>query len=116
MLLDPGELDRRITIYAIDRKDDGTARVADDPLFIGRRWAKKIDVSDGERLRAGQQGDELVSRFLVRSDSITRLLNGTYEIEYRGARYVITGVKESGERSDGLEISVTSQPDQSGDR
>jgi head-tail adaptor len=114
MRIDPGDLDRRISIYKVTQKDDGTARVADDPLLVARRWAKKIDVSDAERVRAAQQGDEVISRFLVRSDSITRLLNASYEIDYRDVRYVITGIKESGERSDGLEISVTSQPDQSG--
>ena len=66
-----------------------------------------VDVSDGERMRAGQFGQGLSSRFLVRSDSLTRTLSGADIIECAGRRYAVSGVKESGEREDGIEITTS---------
>ena len=113
MLIDPGELDRRITIFRSEATDDGTATVEGAPAVIGRRWAKKTDVSDGERVRAGQQGQALTTRFLVRSDALTRTITGKDTLECRGVRYSVTGTKESGEREDGIEITAASMPDAS---
>jgi hypothetical protein len=111
MRIAAGELDRTVMIYAADMKDDGTATVAGEPIFVGKRSARKIDVSDGERMRAAQNGDQLITRFLVRADSLTRTINGTHVLECRGAWFEVSAAKESGERENGIEITAVTRPD-----
>lgn len=110
MRIDPGELDKRIQIWRAGQVDDGTATVDGPPVEIARRWAKKTDVSDGEKLRAGENAASLASRFLVRSDPLTRALNpATDTLRWKGKVYEITGVKDSGEREDGIEITTSTR-------
>lgn len=113
MRIAAGELDRRIEIYRVGDVDDGTATVSDEPTFLAKRWAKKTDVRDSERLAAGENGATLASRFLVRSDSVTRSLGGKDVLRYKGRSFEIVGVKESGEREDGIEITTSTRTDQS---
>lgn len=112
MRISAGELDRRILIFRADDVDNGTATVAGDPVFLGKRWAKKTDIRDGERLAAGENGADLASRFLVRSDSLTRTLGGKELIQYKDRFYHVVGVKESGDREDGIEITTSTRTDQ----
>jgi head-tail adaptor len=114
MRIDPGELDRRIEIWRSAARDDGTAMVQGEPAKLTARWARKIDVSDGEKSSAGENAATLASRFLVLSDSVTRALNpATDTLRYKGRGYEIVGVKESGEREDGVEITTSSRTDAS---
>lgn len=107
-----GDLNRRITIMRATTSDDGTATVSDGPTAIGKRWAKKTDVSDGEKIRAAQQGQQLTTRFTVLSDSLTRTITGKDIIMLDEVSYEVTGTKEVGEgRRDGIEITAASQPD-----
>lgn len=110
--LDAGSLDRRISVQHAAMIDDGVSSVLGPMDEVGKRWAKKTDVSDGERVRASAQGQDLTTRFLVRSDSLTREINATYEIVCEGARYRVTGAKEYGGRGVGIEITASTQPDQ----
>lgn len=112
MRIAAGELDRRIEIWRSAMVDDGTATVPGPPVRIGSRWAKKTDVSDGERVRAAEQGQEITSRFLVRSDELTRTITGKDMLVYRGRPHEVTGTKESDEREDGIEITAVARPDQ----
>jgi head-tail adaptor len=112
MRIDPGELDKRIEIWRTESRDDGIATVPGEPVELARRWAKKTDISDGEKLRAGENAASLASRFLVRSDSVTRTLNpGTDTICWKGKAFQITGVKDSGDREDGIEITTSTRTD-----
>ncbi|WP_159981913.1 MULTISPECIES: head-tail adaptor protein [unclassified Novosphingobium] len=108
-----GELNRRISIWRAEPLDDGTATVNGEPAEIGKRWAKKHDVSDGERLRASQQGQDLATRFTVLSGPLTRTITGKDIIKLGGAVYYVTGTKEVDalRRNDGIEITCSSQPD-----
>ena len=63
MRIDAGELDRRIEIWRAVQIDDGTATVLGAPAKVGSRWAKKTDVSDGERVRAAERGQEITTRW-----------------------------------------------------
>jgi SPP1 family predicted phage head-tail adaptor len=101
-----GELDRRITIYRSPVSDDGFSAVASDPVSIGTRWAKKTDVSDGERIAAAAQQQSVTTRFLVRYDDVTSTLASTDQIDCDGLRYEITGTKEARGRRVGVEISA----------
>lgn len=111
MGLDAGSLDRRISVQSAPMIDDGVSSVLGPMSEVGKRWAKKTDVGDGERVRASAQGQELTTRFLVRSDSLTREIDAKYEIVCEGARYRVTGTKEYGGRGVGIEISASTQPD-----
>lgn len=107
-----GELDRRVAILRPSSLDDGTATVAGPLAEAGKRWAKKTDVSDGERMRAAQEGQTLTTRFLVRADALTKAIDSTYALTCAGVTYQVTGTKEWGGRNIGVEITTTSQPDQ----
>lgn len=115
MRIGAGELDRRITIMRAETVDDGTATVLGEPIAIGSRRAKKTDVSDGERVRAAEQSQQITSRFLVRADPLTRTIDGKDTLIYHGkhgeAAYQVTGTKDSSEREDGIEISAVARPD-----
>lgn len=112
MRIAAGELDRRVQIWRSGLADDGTATVPGPPQKIAERWAKKTDVSDGERVRAAEQGQEITARFLVRSDDLTRTVTGKDILVYRRRPYEVTGAKESDEREDAIEISAVARPDQ----
>lgn len=114
MRIDPGELDRRISFFRAGELDDGTATVLGEPIELAKRWAKKSEASDAERMRAAQQGDNLTTRFLVRSDPVTLSITAKDTIRFRGTIYEVTGTKESDERDDAVEITTTSRPDMKG--
>ncbi|MGE4321929.1 MAG: head-tail adaptor protein [Sphingobium sp.] len=106
-----GEFDRRISIWRAGLIDDGTATVQGPLVEIGKRWAKKADISDGERLRAGENAQDLTTRWTVRSDALTRTIVGSDVIKHRGATYAVTGTKEGRERDDVIEITTAARPD-----
>lgn len=76
---------------------------------IGKRWAEKLDVSDGEQLRAAQMGATITTRFRVLRDSLTATLTPRDRIVLGSLVYEITGIKEID--PDGLEITTTARPD-----
>lgn len=106
-----GEFDRRITIWRGGEVDDGTATVQGPLAQIGKRWAKKVDVKDSERLRANENAQELTSRFTVRADALTRTIIGGDVIKHKGVTYAVTGTKERREREDVIEITTAARPD-----
>ena len=105
-----GELDKRISILRAAKIDDGMAAAEGPHEEIAKRWAKKTDVSDGERMRAGEHASEVATRFLVLSDSLTRTITGADQIAHKGRTYFVTGVKELGDREDGIEITAGGRP------
>lgn len=109
--LDTGSLDRRITILRAKTEDDGLSSGPGEMKPLGKRWAKKTDVSDGERIRASEQGQEITSRFLVRDDSVTRTIDGKDMLVCEGRTYAVVGTKEYGGRRVGIEITAVARPD-----
>lgn len=105
------DLNRRIIILRAALIDDGHASVPGVPAEIGRRWAKRTDISDGERVRASQQGQDLKARFLVRSDSLTRTVTGKDVLQCDGESFEVVGTKEWGGRGVGIEITTAAAPD-----
>ncbi|MGW8189536.1 phage head completion protein [Sphingomonas hankookensis] len=110
--IDPGELDRRVAILRGASVDDGTATVTGPLAEIGRRWAKRTDVSDGERMRAGQQGQSLTARFVMHADSLTKAITGkdVLEVVSTGERFEVVGNKEYKGRWAAREISTAAMP------
>jgi SPP1 family predicted phage head-tail adaptor len=111
MGLRAGGLDRRITIlrYGMTRNADNEPIEA--WVDVGKRWASKEDVSDGEKVRAAQVGASVTTRFRVRNDSLTRTLTGADRISYKGKVYSISGIKETEGRNDGFEITASAAAD-----
>jgi hypothetical protein len=106
-----GDFDRRISIWGADLIDDGTATVQGPLAEVCKRWAKKVDVSDGEKLKASENGQSLTTRWTVRSDAMTRTIVGGFVIKHRGITYAVTGTKEGRERDDVIEITTAARPD-----
>lgn len=106
-----GKLDRRITLqrYGITYNDDN------EPIEgweeIGKRWASKEDVSDGEKVRAAQVGASVSTRFRVRYDSLTSTITAADRLTCEGVQYVISGTKEGDGRREEIEITAARQND-----
>lgn len=111
-----GEYDRTIAIRRGETRDDGLSTVTGtEPANVGMsddlyRYAKKVDVSDAEKVRAAQQRMEVTSRFRVRSDSLTRTLTSADVILDGDTAYAVTGIKEVGGRNVDVEITAVAQP------
>lgn len=53
---------------------DGLQLVPGALAEVGRRWASRRDVSDGERFRSAETMAELGARYTLRADSLTRAI------------------------------------------
>jgi SPP1 family predicted phage head-tail adaptor len=113
MRLRSGALDKRITIQRAGQQDDGFGRVQGAFVPWLRLWARKMDVSDAERVRAAEQGAELTSRFRIRASAEARAISAAHQLVYHGPlgdiSHEITGVKDV--ENDGLEITAVARPD-----
>ncbi len=106
MTLDPGKLDRRVTILATAKDDDGFSSEPGVPAEVGKRWMSRVDASDGERMRAASFGTKITSRFVCRYDTLTATIRAdTFSFVCDDLTYNVTGVKEIGRR-EGLEITT----------
>lgn len=108
-----GKLDRRVVIEraVTVRNEFGEAEPAGWSTYA-ERWAERKDVSDGERAAAGQVGAFLQSRFVVRSDSVTRTCTPKDRLQHDGGTWSIFGIKETTEgRFRFLEITASREID-----
>lgn len=101
-----GDLDRRISIerYSTTYNDDNEP--TEGWAEVGKRWASKKDVSDGEKVRAAEVGATVTTRFQLRWDSLTKTLTASDRIVCDGMTYDIAGTKELGRR-EGVEITAS---------
>lgn len=92
------DLDRRITI---ERFVETGRNVFNEPIYnwtsVGSFWARRRDASDGERQASGTVDSFLMSRFVVRSNSVTRIVTPVDRIVHGGVIWNIKGVKEADE-------------------
>jgi SPP1 family predicted phage head-tail adaptor len=105
-----GKLDRRVQFQRFTLVDDGFAETEQWADHGGKVWASKVDVSDGERLRADQVAANLTARFVVRHSAFAADLTAKDRIVYNGETFNIFGIKEIG-RSEGLEITAGARVD-----
>jgi SPP1 family predicted phage head-tail adaptor len=110
---DAGELDRRI---AIERLTEGAQNGFGEPdetwAMLTTVWAGRKDVSDGEKVQAGQRSSALMSRFVIRSSSITKTVNTKDRIQTDARLWNILGAKETQEgRARFIEITAVSESD-----
>lgn len=106
-----GGLDRRIVIERATVTHNALNEQVEAWDTYASVWAKKTDVSDGERNAAGQVGAFLVSRFVIRSSTTTRAIKPSDRIRFQGL-WSIQGVKETQRgRNRFLEITAVKDAD-----
>jgi len=90
-----GELDRRVTF----QRAQETMNDLNEPELswsdLATVWARRRDLSDGEKEAAGQLGALLISRFVVRSTAVTRALVPADRLSHEGRFWSIKGIKEA---------------------
>lgn len=104
-------LDRRIQFQRATLDFDGYQNV---PTFHNHGpavWAKKSDVSDAERWRAGEVAATITTRFLVRWSSFSAGLTPKDRLLCEGRTYDISGIKEGEGRRQWLEITASGRAD-----
>lgn len=107
-----GSLDRSVDIMRASFADDGFSRNLDGYARVATRRARKLDLSDGERLRAGQQAQDLTTRFLMRWDAVTVTITARDRLACEGRTYDVVGAKEWGDRRRRyVEITAAARPD-----
>lgn len=105
-----GALDRRVQFQRATLTDDGIGQAETFADHGPCHWASKADVSDGERLRAGQVEASLTTRFVVRHTPTTCGLTPADRLICEGRDYDILWIKEIGRR-EGFEISARARVD-----
>lgn len=111
MSLPAGARNRRITLQRALTTKNALNEDVKTWGAIGKRWAEKLDVSDGEQLRAAQMGATITTRFQVLHDSLTSTLTARDRLLLGSLVYEISGIKEVGGTNVGLEITATARPD-----
>ena len=106
------DLDRRIQFQRYAESDDGYSQAKTWADHGSRIWAKKTDVSDAERMRAGEVSAVITSRFVVRYSAFTRALTPKDRLICEGITYEINGIKEGEGRHCWLEITCGARIDQ----
>lgn len=104
-------MDRRVQFQRAAVFDDGFAEVERFGDYGQPVWAKKTDISDAERLRAGEVQAMLTARFVMRWSNFTSSLTPKDRIKCDGKSFRIFGIKEIGRR-EGLEITAGARVDQ----
>jgi head-tail adaptor len=100
--------DVRITLLRQVTVDDGFQTIPGGvPAVLGTVWASRTFVSDGERLKSGQQAAELMARYVVRATAVTRGITAKDMLQERDSDPVaIFGAKPV---RDGQLIEITTQ-------
>lgn len=108
-----GALDRRIVI---ERLTEGSQNGFGEPsatwsTFV-TLWAQRRDVSDSEKVAAGQRDTARISRFTIRSSSDAKSISSLDRISCDEALWNILGVKETAEgRNRFIELTAVRDSD-----
>lgn len=106
-----GDLDRRIVIERATTTENALNEPVETWGVYAQLWARKSDVSDGERNAAGQVGSFLMSRFVVRHSPTTKAIKPSDRLSYQGT-WNIHGIKETQDgRSRFLELTCAKDAD-----
>jgi SPP1 family predicted phage head-tail adaptor len=108
MPLQAGKLDRRICIKRNYPTKDGYNADVDDWRELATVWAARLNISDGERFRAGETMATLSARFQIRWSPSVADVDPRDRIVFEGRTFDIAGVKELGRR-EGLEITAAAR-------
>lgn len=112
MVLNAGNLDRRVQFRRAVLVDDGFGQSEEWHNHGSPVYASKRDISDAERLSAGQVQATITTRFVVRWSSFTADLDPTDRLSCEGREYNITGIKEvPDQRRRMLELTCAARAD-----
>jgi len=104
-------LDRRIVIERATVTQNALNEDVQSWATYATVWAKRTDVSDGEKIAAGQIGAFVMTRFVIRSTTRTRAIKPSDRISYEGL-WSIHGIKEAADgRNRFLEITAAKDAD-----
>ena len=106
------KLDRRIQFRRYAEVDDGYSGSKTWADHGARVWAKKTDISDAARFRAGEVSASITTRFLVRYSVFAREISPKDRVVCEGVTYEIRGIKEGTGRHCWLEITCDARIDQ----
>jgi SPP1 family predicted phage head-tail adaptor len=110
-----GDLDRRITLQRATATQNELNEDVDTWADVATVWARRRDASDSQKIEymaAGQVGAFIVSRFTVRSSSVTRDVTPVDRLMHEGKVWEIRGVKEADEgRRRFIEITASRDAD-----
>lgn len=100
-----GKLDRRVTLRRASSTQSGFNTPVPVWADLATVWASKTDLSDAERVRAGQESAIMITRFQVRYALRISDLDPRDQLICEGRKYQIVAVKQIGRRV-GLEITA----------
>lgn len=106
------DLNKRIQFQRAVKGDDGLSKTHSFDDHGDPVWAKKEDLGDGERWRAGEVGAQVTTRFVVRKSSFTSDISPKDLITHGGLEYQIFGIKELKADCRFLEITTAARTDQ----
>lgn len=111
-ILPIGTMDRRIVIERHTSTQDAFGGDVETWATLTTLWASRQDASDSERLSAAQVNAVQMSRFVVRSSTVTRGVTAKDRINHDGSVWDIQGIKETRHgRKRFLEITAVRQAD-----
>lgn len=106
MNVNPGELNKRITIVDfIEEKDNGGFTVQKKEIVVRRTWAKVTRTSVSEVMKAEREINLTRCRFLVRY-SPKQIVHGMFVL-YDGIYYHIEYTNNYGDSNEYIEIMAT---------
>jgi head-tail adaptor len=106
-----GALDRRVQFRRATLTDDGFALVEVWANHGDPHPAAKRDLSDGERLRAGEVQAHVTTRFVLRWSPFTADLTPKDRLVCEGREFEIVGIKEAEGRRQWIEITCAARID-----
>jgi SPP1 family predicted phage head-tail adaptor len=108
MVLNAGDLDRRITIQRATETRDAFNNPIPSWSALATLWASKEDVRDSERLAAQELGADITTRFRIRWSELAETISPLDRILFGDRIFEIVAVKEISRR-EGIEISATAR-------
>jgi len=103
--MEPGRLDRRITILQRGSSTDGWNQKANAYTLLAEVWAEVRDPGAKEREEADQRVTVITKVFTIRFRSDIKTI---HRITYNSDTYHITGIAEIG-RQEGLRITAVAR-------
>lgn len=105
-----GARDRRIRIERATITKNALNEDVTSWVLFAQPWAEKLDISDGEKIRAREVAANISTRFRVLWTRRLAQLTPRDRIILGDLTYDIVGIKEAGTR-DVLEITANARPD-----
>lgn len=93
-----GARDKLVTFYAPGAegaRDAFNNPTTGEPVELGTSWASFEELTDREKIEAGQEVSATIARLIVRSNPVVRALTGEHIASIEGASWAVAGTVES---------------------